>query len=711
MSDSLFKKLIPYWPWIVVGIIIVIITIVVVTTSSKSAFDISIYNSQNSSSQTLPPITTVPPYTGEPPTPTNAPTPSPTTLPLPPTTSSPSDTLPPLKFIEPYCIKPGSILDSSTNKCVYYPENGSEDLEIIFNNLNEQNRIIETSEGLIVRDENLIGTPTKTEDEPFWYSYWIKQGKYNANKLLSGENLFGEGINCSCGDCAGWRGGNAGTCAGYDIPGRPKSNIRRVACDASYDPDRCVCAYPFTPINGLCVIPYKFNDQTNKPCCSSCVYDNTCPGKEECEGECEENVVEYPGIKYVCNDQFSSTSDTGNKIIATQTEIDTNCSVTGSKYNRMNEYQCALECIDTGPKCSQRCLPKLWKWKELYDDQDELKGYIQTDELIQFESPTTTIDYCDSNCRDKTQNVSNPSQKVNCSECENCVWKLNTVLGEYEKVCEKCKWCKNFEEVSINPNESRNLNVLNCENVLECRGCQDSFDPTKSISTQTICDYCTGTAEGNCHVNEYADNYQRQPNNTFVEYNKGDNYHPEEISIYQDWYRFSEGASSAICKAFTDSSTCESNYGNLDKGYAEGGALGFTNVFNRDCTGIGSCRMYKSYMNPTYPECYSGQYYGQMGQIQECQELPLANDSESVLPEDLDKIPLSQKVKWGVAGDYNKELCEKFFCNRYNFSNSRWESSPTKECEAICQPEKFEGYDQIPAFYTSNDQVDFLLKN
>ena len=65
-------------------------------------------------------------------------------------------------------------------------------------------------------------------------------------------------------------------------------------------------------------------------------------------------------------------SNENNKVTITQSTLDNLCAVDKGAEG-INEYQCAYECKDSPVNCSKRCLPKLWKWKEII--VDGRKGY------------------------------------------------------------------------------------------------------------------------------------------------------------------------------------------------------------------------------------------------------------------------------------------------------------------------------------------------
>ena len=652
---------------------------------------------------------TIPPTSApiqEPTIPSTIPATPPPTIPAASGETSPPVTLPALEYIAPYCGK-DTIFDANSQTCVYYAEDGSNSLSEIFKSIKD--KLISVNGGLKVRDKPLANIPAITKTMPEWFVSWDSKGRYNANNLLSGANTFGEGINCSCGDCAAWRGGNAGSCVGNNSEGNPKDNTHRVACDAKYDPDRCVCAYPYTPVGGLCVIPYKFDPSVDyRPCCTSCVYEETCIGKEECKGVCEEQLVEYPGVRYICKNVDLDT--TNPEIVLSQTDFDSKCSMS-NEYNGMNEYECAYTCRDSQIGCSKRCLPKLWKWKKLkIEGSEDLVGFVQTDDLEQFEPESDHLDYCppgDSECR--TNSTISENDMQNCENCTDCVWELNEITKEYEYSCGKCESCT-LNKPNGTENGFRTFETVKCNNVSDCRGCTKLFDPLQSKRNTITCNFCN-TSSGDCIVEPKKD-YQPQNTNNLKTYNKGGNYDPSIISLWENWYSGSDFGSALSCSVHNSTPNCSSGVKKVNgkdrQGYLEGGALGWFDVYNKDCTGNRfDCRVPtpKGKLKSDKPLCYSGKYYSQMSEDINCQKLPLPD----VQPLDDRNLNIKTIVREGVAKGLSKDECKQYFCNKWDWDSDKWTPIDKTECDAVCEPDLFRGFLDIPEFANTNEQIELLV--
>ena len=647
--------------------------------------------------------TTTPTFPATPP-----PTEAPITLPPissgethPPTTPP---TLPPLEYRAPYC-GTNTIYNDELKKCVYYAENGSNSLSKLFESV--KNKIIFVNNTLKVIDKPIANIPAINKEKPKWFESWDSLGRFNASNVLSGANLWGEGVNCSCGDCAAWRGGNAGTCVGNNAKGRGRNNQRRVACDSEYSPDRCVCAYPYTPVGGICVIPYKFDPTVDhRPCCSSCVYNESCVGKEECKGICEEQLVEYPGVRYTCDWSKVNLIDNETENI-TQADFDQYCKL-DNEYQGKNEYQCAYECTATQIECSKRCLPKLWEWKKLIIG-GEIKGVAQTPTIIQFEPPGVKIDYCplgDTECQSNRSITEDEIQ--NCENCTDCSWELNNITNEYEYSCNNCENCFVNKSTGIDENGFRIFEKVKCSNPSGCRGCTELFDFTKSRNTIT-CNFCIPSSDS-CIIYEIP-NIQSQDTNNLKPYNNGESYNPSKNILWEDWYKGSDFGTGLACSINGRTSACDTEKVNIDgkmyKGYLEGGALGWLDVYNDDCRDRKNCSVPIPHFTADESLCYSAKYYGQMSKDVNCQKLPLPSP-----PPSLDNnLSIKKIVKEGVSKGLSKDECKKYFCNEWNWKNNEWTPFDGDNCNTLCEPDLFKGYSNIPEFATTNDQVTYLIKS
>lgn len=690
---------------LILGMVIVFI---VVTYLISSLFVNVISSSKNikkletSQSQTTTQPTTTAPTTAPTTEPTLAPTTAPTIAPVPDGTFAPTPE-PTLGAVNTYC-GPGTIQGSGeySGQCIYFAENGSQDLELIVDNLKNVNKIlpIDTNNNLTVISENIADLPKRTKEKPDWFKYWEDKGRYDAPNLISYVNIWGEGVNCDCGDCAGWRGGNAGSCTGRNSIGRGKNSQRRVACDDNYDPSRCVCAYPYTPIGGLCVSPFKYDPDNDpiakRPCCPSCVYDGTCIGKESCLGKCEENLVEYPGIKYNCS---SLPELTGESYSITQSEFDSNCTEDKGAHGQ-NEYKCALECSQTSTSqlnCSKKCLPKLWRWDKLLVDGTE-RGFIQSDKLVQFESSEFSTEYCpvgDLTC----QTIDNVEEDniQNCFGCTDCKWELNPVINEYVHNCSNCDTCEISKPTGIDSDGFRTFDKVSCKNVGDCKGCSEVFDPLKSNQNVVGCNYCK---IGNCLTNN-KDPVNPINNGELKLYNEGENYDPKKVSVWEDFFSFGDAGTAFGCSLYTKNSSCSTSSGGMN----DGGALGFSGVFNEQCTERGKCSVPSVHNKHTSKQtCYGGKYYDQLNDDVECQKLPLP--VSNIVPGEVD---YTQIVKNGVAKGLSEDECKEYFCKVWDWSSSEWVSSTLNECNAICEPDLFTEFDSVPEFATTEEQIKYLF--
>lgn len=707
----------------VLGIILlssIIITLLYYTISqiASSAIDLKTINTeiskltQSDGSETISPTTT------------------PTTIPITtePSTYEPVDdgtyipTGTPEKDGIEYCSTIGKtmIYDDVSDKCKFYPYGGSSDLGDIVYKLKNQNKILKTGNtqyDLEVITKPIANLPVTNIKTPKWMQHWLDKGGYNANNLISGENFWGEGVNCDCGDCAAWRGGNTGSCSGYNKSGRGKNMNRRVACDVTFDKRRCVCAYPFVPINGICVSPFKYepnpSDNSMRPCCPPCVYNNTCIGIEQCKGECKQNLVELPGIKYNCtdiNDNDGNIIDISNK----------NCSIDINTAHGMNEYECAVQCTGSQIDCSRRCLPKLWVWQTLTDSSGNIVGYRQTNKLVQYENNDYSLEYCpidNLNCKSTLEtNIEGGIDIQNCTDCTDCKWEENTILNEYTYTCSKCNKCiTNKDTGNIDSNGYRILDRLVCEDNIICKGCSEVLDPINSRQNIIGCNYCLESNNG-CIINNIG-----QPQNpgttNLVTYNKGDSYNPKDNLIWQDFFKFGDSSTAIGCSTFNKGSTCETiaigesalndNSELVEikfQGEADGGALGWSNVYNEYCGDKGDCNVPITYIKESEPTCYGSIYYDQMDIG--CETIPLTQPNIDIYNIDYDNV-----IKYGVAKGLSKDICKEFYCKKWNWTNNKWTSIKDIECDAICEPDLYKNFNTIPEFSTTGEQISYLTNS
>jgi hypothetical protein len=413
-----------------------------------------------------------------------------------------------------YCGK-DTIYNDDLKKCIYYSDE-KDSLTKLFNLIKDKIITVKSDDDTMIKvvDNNKVNIQS-IKNEPKWLENWNNKGRFNGDKKLSGSNDLGYGLDCSCGDCAAWRGGNSGTCGGEDLGNRSVNNQRRVECNTDTDPNSCVCAYPYSPVGGICVTPYKYNpDNDSRTCCPSCVYSLTCIGEEQCKGVCEEQLVEYPGVRWVC-DNLTALPKGENIRNISKSELDNNCKI-DSDHHGENEYKCAYECNASQIECSKRCLPKLWKWDKLVVG-GEVVGYTQSHSIIQFEPDTVQSDYCpigDETC----QNTQPPtiSDLKNCEDCTDCFWELNDDK-EYQYSCNNCKNCNKNNSIGLDSNGFRILEKIKCSNVSNCVECTNSFDTV-------TCNSCNSSS-GPC-IHEIPNNIQSTNTDNLKLYNKGEDYNP-----------------------------------------------------------------------------------------------------------------------------------------------------------------------------------------
>ena len=353
---------------------------------------------------TPPPITPTAAPTREPVAPTSAPTKSPTAAP-----TIPAPTSIPQIPVEKYC-DTGTYYNASSNTCDINPV-ATSDLEPTINDLITNNKILpgvtinpsikkqewtkaDSSNIIFVQEGQTVINNTDKTSQPAWFTQWVSRTGENCDKEIS-TSITSRGVGCACGDCAGWRGGLAIGCGGDRIT--VNSDISRVECQVKTDPHQntCVCGGRFCPVGGLCVTPYKADDN-GKIGCPACINTSVdkggCAGQVVCDPDVElvENLVVYPGKRYDCKgkkpDNFDpNQTSTHNLDFATEEEFNNQCS-DSNEYRGKNEYECAYDCIrkyDNQYECSKKCLPHLWMWGKV-SVGGQFKGYYQLPYLTQY---------------------------------------------------------------------------------------------------------------------------------------------------------------------------------------------------------------------------------------------------------------------------------------------------------------------------------------
>lgn len=680
-----------------------------------------------------------PPETSNPPLPV-------TSNPPPPATSNPP---PPPIQASSYCIGDNVIFEDGV--CKFYPKDGTSVLYDMYSDI--KSKILPTPNGLMLIDKDIANVAPPQIKTSNWMKHWEDMGGYNANKFISDEL---KGVNCDCGDCAGWRGGSVGSCAGKNTSNEYDSNFletdpamnRRVLCDLqSSTNSRCMCAYPFVPINGICVTPFEYNPDGKKPvCCPPCVGNGTCVGEYDCTGKCSENLVELPGLKYICNEKVIKEAQTAlyNKELAEIQEVDDNygriievaillqkkreeaktksytevnlatdnfsqiCTLDTNTAHGMNEYECAVQCDGSQLECSRRCLPKLWLWEKVFNN-GVLEGYIQSDKLIQYQKKGKEdewrmifdegkpiyeyvpayyeglgydVNYCP--IEDTTCNTTYDNGNIqNCTDCVDCLWELNK-SNEYMYNCDKCGKCNGGDNVT-------------CWDNINCKNCK----PVNEGSENIVCDICDTKK---CITSKMPHNDTDQP------YNTGDSYNPSNFNLWEDrhWryaYRWGNPERSKLCTQYGKSPTCETptnlNGNTYFRGELDGGVLGNGGVINEDCTNRGSCSVPAINIKEDKPQCYGTVWEQQLDDG--CYTL------SSKLGKFVDPAENEEVVRYGVSKGLSKDTCENEYCKIWNWDYNRWSPISNVECQALCEPELFDKYNTIPMYSTMGEQISYLL--
>lgn len=395
---------------------------------------------------------------------------------------------------------------------------------------------------------DIVFTPGYEEDvvieSPDWYITWLDQGSYNCQKLIHKGicNIPGNNCNapCRCGDCAGWRGGNKTDCDSKDIgTGRVWCNlVPGEAFTFSGEPDKCECAYGYCAVNGLCVSPFKIDDDDeNTRCCPSCSWyspdDGGCAGSVKCDTNkiCQDNIVELPGKKY--NLRESNKIKTINNLCTSENQedcydpnhtdarrkqpyiiVEPDSNNDNTKFDFLvnedtetaagqNEYDCAFKCgdnVSSQVECSKRCLPKLWKWYPVFEKMEDTGGmrytggFHQSDELMRYLPSNTELRFCPENTCETELNVPDIAQFNNCTDCEDCLFSYDTITNnngfkDRKYICKKCDKCI-LDQISEN---GQNYQVT-CKNMTNCNTCVNVTQDLNGIEGIVFneCDACNG---------------------------------------------------------------------------------------------------------------------------------------------------------------------------------------------------------------------------
>jgi hypothetical protein len=465
--------------------------------------------------------------------------------------------------------------------------------------------------------------PYTTENEiPIsWYEPWIQRGAFNCNRIISeGPSNCNCSALCSCSDCAGWRGGNIESCNSYDIPGNVGSGTKRnfrVMCNEDEDPDKCECAQGFCPVNGICVTPFETPTIDGKLCCPSCIYkkpeDGGCAGAFLCDESlpCEkQKIVEYPGTPVTCNQEISSDGEVRLvPMCADQWEIDNGvecwednhtdttksspyviiepnsggygdlCTEESLRdsFSGVNEYECAMSCLTDGIsqiECSQRCLPRLWRWYPVFGNPEgserSFRGFILDKKtLVQYQpKDTPPLMYCPPETCIVKRDLGDYTLNYcdGCKDCEVNFDEVNSLVGFTQSsfTCETCEKCLLTVTDSDNDDEE---NTIVCPNMKTCTSCDRATigngiydDSNVTCSCSLPQDKNDGCVFYSPNRDPYISEFKKNENDTFqVIYSLNKEYvvpYNSEETIGYDPNEYSDGLVCGALNPVTGNGTC-----------------------------------------------------------------------------------------------------------------------------------------------------------
>lgn len=306
-------------------------------------------------------------------------------------------------------------------------------------------------------------------------------------------------------------------------------NVENITFIFSPDVDRCKQGYCY--INGICVSPYEVTFPIDSACCPPCIYTPTskggCAGQFACDDSnpCKkERKVEYPGTQIKCSQsiatspQCTATSKSSDEcwssdnadqskrqpykyIEAGFENICTEVTLCDS-FNGKNEFDCALSCIDdklTQKQCSQRCLPKLWRWYPVFaktaGQTKTFRGFMQSDELMQdIQDPIPPLLYCPPDTCVYERDFGKDPRLTRCTDCTGCVVRRNEDrLEDNIYTCNKCKQCL-LDITDVDSGDCGDqTKTLVCENFNSCSSCKNKeINPNPFFKvSEDICDQCS----------------------------------------------------------------------------------------------------------------------------------------------------------------------------------------------------------------------------
>lgn len=332
-----------------------------------------------------------------------------------------------------------------------------------------------------------------------WFDVWYKNNGFSCEKVL--EKSSGCKLDCKNNSlhCSNWRGNT------YKDN---FSNGDRIGCSNN----KCVCKNGYCAINGICVSPFKIdkNKNYNSICCPSCIdidaENGGCAGKYICDTKSScplESIVEYPGIVFKLKQgktmpSIKTNSTRGHHIIFDDNtfELDTE-----KINNNLNEYECAVGCVDKGItdiECSKKCLPKMWTWLPLFEnDSGGLPGAFRG--FFQLDMPVEEMDIDVSNykpfyCPPGTCSVDRPIESIkNCKNCRDCEIIQDSNSPNELNTVNSCGSCKDCEITLLDNTGVTNATIeCNSSTIKGCENCKKlSMSGVNFFNTRPfMCDTC-----------------------------------------------------------------------------------------------------------------------------------------------------------------------------------------------------------------------------
>ncbi len=254
-------------------------------------------------------------------------------------------------------------------------------------------------------------------------------------------------------------------------------NLENIEYIFSPNIDQCKQGYCY--INGICVSPYEVNLPIDNACCPPCIYtpvsEGGCAGQFACDDSkpcISERKVEYPGTQIICSQNIATSpectpeskptdecwslnheDDTKRQpykyIEAGYESVCKEISLCDSN-NGKNEFECAIGCLEdklTQKQCSQRCLPKLWRWYPFFakvaGQKKTFRGFMQSDELMgDINDPIPPLLYCPPDTCVYERDFGDDPRLTRCTNCTGCVVRRNEDnLVDNIYTCKNCEKC------------------------------------------------------------------------------------------------------------------------------------------------------------------------------------------------------------------------------------------------------------------------------